>query len=61
MLTRIPNNVERKGGGGGHAPSTSLNIRDNKRNIEWLLKQSLQAFKTHSASIQLGFNMFEDG
>ena len=50
---RIPNNVERRWGGGGgwggwgggQTASTSFNIRENKRNIEWLLKQSLNAFK----------------
>ena len=33
---RIPKNVKR----GGQMASTSFNIRDNKRNVEWLLKQS---------------------
>ena len=38
--TRAPNNVE---SGGETAASTSFNIRDNKRNVEWLLKQVLHA------------------
>ena len=29
----------------GQTASTSFNIRKNKRNVEWLLKQSLNAFK----------------
>ena len=41
MRTRIRNNVER----GEHTDSTSFNIRENGRNVEWLLKQSLNAFK----------------
>ena len=41
VRTRIPNNVQR----GGQTASTSFNIRKNKRNVEWLLKQSLNAFK----------------
>ena len=41
VRTRIPNNVER----GWTTASTSFNIRKNKRNVEWLLKQSLNAFK----------------
>ena len=41
VRTRISNNVER----GGQTASSSFNIRDNKRNVEWLLKQNLNAFK----------------
>ena len=41
MRTRLPNNVE----SGGQTASTSFNIRKNNRNVEWLLKQSLNAFK----------------
>ena len=37
VRTCIPNNVER----GGQMDSTLFNIRDNKRNVEWLLKQGL--------------------
>ena len=50
---RIPNNVER----GRQTASTSFNIRENKRNVEWLLKQSLNAFKL----LQHRFNMFQHG
>ena len=59
VRTRIPNDVERE----GQTSSTSFNIRKNKRNVEWLLKQSLSAFKLiqlrfnfDSTSIQLRFN-----
>ena len=41
VCRRIPNIVER----GGQTASTSFNIRDNKRNVKRLLKQSLNAFK----------------
>ena len=41
VRTRIPNNVEV---GGGQRASTLFNIHDNKRNVEWLLKKSLNAF-----------------
>ena len=41
VRTRLTNNVER----GWQTASTSFNIRKNKRNVEWLLKQSLNAFK----------------
>ena len=41
VRTLIPNNVERR----GQTASTSINSRDNKRNVEWLLKQSLKACK----------------
>ena len=40
VRTRILN-VER----GGQTASTSFNIRDNKTNVEWLFKQSLNSFK----------------
>ena len=46
VRTRIPNNVGNGGrGGGGQTASTSFKIRDNKRNAEQMLKQSLNAFK----------------
>ena len=38
VRTRIPNNVER----GAQTASASFNIRDNKINVEWLLKQGLK-------------------
>ena len=41
VRTRIPNAVERE----GQMVSSSFNIRENKRSVEWLLKQSLNAFK----------------
>ena len=46
MRTRIPNSVERRWGegGGGQTASTSFNIRDDKNNVEWLLKQSTRRF-----------------
>ena len=53
VRTRIPNNVER----GGQTASTSFNIHDNKRNVEWLLMQSLNSYKL----IQVRFNMFQLG
>ena len=42
VRTLIPNNVERVRGGEERGPtaSSSFNIRDNKRNVERLLKQS---------------------
>ena len=50
LQRHIPKNVER----GTQTPaSTSFNIRENKRNIEWLLKQNLNAFKL----IQHRFNL----
>ena len=54
VRTRIPTNVER---GGRETASTSFNIRDNKRNVEQMLKQSLNAFKL----IQHRFNKFQHG
>ena len=42
---------------GGQTASTSFNIRDNKRNVEQMLKQSLNAFKL----IQHRFNKFQHG
>ena len=38
-------------------PTTSFNISDNKRNIEQMLKESLNAFKL----IEPRFNMFQHG
>ena len=48
VCTRIPR---------GQATSTSFSICENKRTIEWLLKQSLNAFKL----IQYRFNLFQHG
>ena len=45
------------GGGRGQTASTSFNIRENKRNVEQMLKQSLKAFKL----IQYRFNKFQHG
>ena len=56
VRTRKHNIVER----GEQTTSTSFNIRKIKTNVEWLLKQSLKAFKLiQHASIQLRFNMFQ--
>ena len=41
MPTGIPNNVER----GGQTALASFNIGDNKKNVEFLLKESLNAFR----------------
>ena len=57
VRTRKSYKVER----GGKTASTSFKIRDNKRYVEWLLKQSLNAFKLIKTSIQLRFNMFQHG
>ena len=38
MRTRVPNNFERGG-------TCQTAIRDNKTNVEWFLKQILNAFK----------------
>ena len=54
VRTRIRNNVER----GAQTPSTSFNIRENKRNVEWLLKQSLNAFKLIQHRFNFVFNIF---
>ena len=54
VRTRTPNNVEK---GGRETASTSFNIRDNKRNVEQILKQSLNTFKL----IQHRFNKFPHG
>ena len=50
LRTRIPNNVERD----GQTASTSFNIRENKGNVEWLLKQSLNAFNIDSTRLKGG-------
>ena len=52
---RIPNNVER----GGQMASTSFNIRENKRNVEWLFKQSLNSFQQVSARLKGGRKRFQ--
>ena len=41
VRTRIPSDVDR----GGQTASISFNVRDNKRNVEWSLKQRVNAFK----------------
>lgn len=41
VRTHLTNNVQR----GGQTASTSFNIRKNKRNVDWLLKKNLNAFK----------------
>ena len=41
VRTRISNTIERE----GQMVSSSFNIRENRRSVEWLLKQSLNAFK----------------
>ena len=51
VRTRILNNVEN----GGQTASNSFNIRDNNRNVEQMLKQSLNAFKL----IEHRFNKFQ--
>ena len=53
VRTRIPNNAKT----GGQMASTSFNIRENKRNFEWLLKQSSNAFKL----VQIRYSMFQYG
>ena len=60
MRTRIPNNVER----GGQTASTSFNIRENKRNVEWLFERSLMAFELiqHRFNFDsISFNKVERG
>ena len=47
---RIPNNDERD----GKTASTSFNIRENKGNVDWLLKQSLNAFNIDSTRLKRG-------
>ena len=42
---RIPTNVERRGGGGVANGFNFIQHSRNKRNVEWLWKQSLKAFK----------------
>ena len=42
VRTLVLNNFERGGGRVGQTASTSFNIRENKRNAEWLLMQSLK-------------------
>ena len=49
---------------GGQTASTSFNIRDNKRNVEQMLKQSLNAFKLiqqQLTSIQQFSTRFQGG
>ena len=48
---------ESRGGGGGQTASTSFNIGDNKRNVEQMLKQSLNVYKL----IQHRFNTVSRG
>ena len=56
----IRNNVERgrggEGRGGGQTVSTSFNIREKKRNVEWLLKQSLKSKYFEQEPIQRRFD-----
>ena len=51
----MPNNVERE----EQTVSTSFNIRNNKRNVEQMLKQSLNAFNIDSTSFKGVANGFD--
>ena len=46
---------------GGQTVSSSFNIRENKRNVEWLFKQSLNAFELIQHRFNFYFNVFEHG
>ena len=46
---------------GGQTASTSFNIRDNNRNVEQMLKQSLNAFKLIEHRFNFDSTSFKHG